>query len=294
MEKKIIISICLIGLMLVFSGMSVNAIKSENKQVDDQIVDNKAIRNCVDCTIVNITVQEAWDLLTDTGNGIQIPIDVRRADEWYSGFIDTPYPENPRWYCLDLIKEDNGSDFAEKYSGQDVVLYCKGGYRSLMASYIICFDSNYTGTIYNMLGGITAWIAAGYPIRNNTPPAEPLIEGPTHARAGEEYDYEFSTTDDEEDVVYYWIIWGDDCPAVEWIGPYDSGEIVTLSHTFENQGTYKITAQARDFYGNESDIGELDVTMPKNKAVNFNLNLLNWLFERFPFAFPVMRQLIKL
>jgi hypothetical protein len=34
--------------------------------------------------------------------------------------------------------------------------------------------------------------------------------------------------------------------------------------------------------------------MPKNKAFNFNFNLLSWLFERFPRMFPIMRQLFGL
>jgi hypothetical protein len=139
-----------------------------------------------------------------------------------------------------------------------------------------------------MLGGITAWIDAGLPIRNNTPPATPEIEGKTKGNPGVEYEYKFSTTDAEGDWVYYWIIWGDGCPAVEWTGPYESGEEVTMTHTFESEGTFNISAQAKDFHGNESDWAELTVKIPRNKAVN--LNLFKLLIERFPF----IRQLLGL
>ena len=279
MKKKIIVSICVIGLMLVSSGVSVNALRIGNKQVFDMAADNSVPQNLNDCEIWNITVQEAWDLLNDTGNGIQYPIDVRRDYEWYAGFIDTPYPENPHWYCLDLLKNETGLQiFLDTYDGDEVIMYCKGGYRSLVASYILC-EANFTGKIYNMLGGITAWMAAGLPIRNNTPPADPTIDGPTNGKVGVKYDYNFSTTDAEGDVVYYWILWGDGCPAIEWIGPYESGEVVTLDHTYTTQGTFNISAKAKDFYGNESDWTKLTVTMPKNKALN--LNLFERLFERY-------------
>ena len=81
--------------MLVFLGSSVNA---SNEEIST--ADYKISQNCNECPI-NITVHDAWDLLTDSGNGIQIPIDVRSEQEWNYGFIDTPFPECPRWYVYD-------------------------------------------------------------------------------------------------------------------------------------------------------------------------------------------------
>ncbi|MBU1941896.1 MAG: FG-GAP repeat protein, partial [Candidatus Thermoplasmatota archaeon] len=51
----------------------------------------------------------------------------------------------------------------------------------------------------------------------NQPPNTPTITGTTNGKAGVEYDYTFTTTDPDDDEVYYWITWGDGCPAVEWI-----------------------------------------------------------------------------
>ena len=73
----------------------------------------------------------------------------------------------------------------------------------------------------------------------NEPPTAPVISGPTNGKAGVEYEYTFVTTDSNDDEIYLWINWGDGCPAVEWIGPYTSGEIITVDHTFENQGDNK-------------------------------------------------------
>ncbi|UCD13624.1 MAG: hypothetical protein JSW60_08720 [Thermoplasmatales archaeon] len=38
----------------------------------------------------------------------------------------------------------------------------------------------------------------------------------------------------------------------------------------------------------------VSLTTPKNKPFNFNFNLLSWLFERFPNAFPILRYVLEL
>ena len=61
-----------------------------------------------DCPI-NLTVYEAWELLNETSNGIQIPIDLRNEDAWNESFIDTPWPEHPRWigHIENIMEEMN-------------------------------------------------------------------------------------------------------------------------------------------------------------------------------------------
>ena len=53
----------------------------------------------------------------------------------------------------------------ESYNDTEIVVYCRSGSRSLDASNILV-NNNFT-KIYNMLGGITAWIAAGYDYWSN-------------------------------------------------------------------------------------------------------------------------------
>ena len=117
----------------------------------------------------------------------------------------------------------------------------------------------------------------------NGPPDVPDITGPTSGTAGEEYEYSFVTTDPNGgDDVYFWIDWGDES-FEEWIGPYESGEEVKVSHTWDEEGTYTIKAKAKDVYDAESDWGTLEVSMPRNKLSNmFFLQFLERLFERFP------------
>lgn len=65
-----------------------------------------------------------------------------------------------------------------------------------------------------------------------------------------------------EDDVYYYIEWGDNDIA-EWIGPYNPGKEITLSHTWSEQGIY--TIKAKDIYDAEGIWTYLEVTMPRNR-----------------------------
>ena len=104
---------------------------------------------------------------------------------------------------------------------------------------------------------------------DTSPPNKPSITGPTSGKAGTEYDYTFSATDPDADNIYYFVNWGccDDGDFHEY-GPYESGEEVTLSHTWSEQGDYVIEAYTKDINGAESDIAKLEISMPKSKTIN--------------------------
>lgn len=105
--------------------------------------------------------------------------------------------------------------------------------------------------------------AIKYLLAVNNPPDAPHITGPSDGQIREEYEYTFSASDPEGDPVYYYIEWGGDCPSEEWIGPYDSGEKVTITNSWENKGTYTIAARAKDAHNATSESGTLEVSMPK-------------------------------
>ena len=123
----------------------------------------------------------------------------------------------------------------------------------------------------------------------NEPPNKPIIEGQTSGKAGEEYEYTFVTTDPEEDDVNYTIDWGDGSDEVV-IGPYESGEEATAKHSWDEEGAYTIRAKAEDDWdGAESNWATLEVSMPKNKAIN--TPFLQFL-ENHPHMFPLLRQIM--
>jgi rhodanese-related sulfurtransferase len=240
--------------------------------------------------IYNITVNETLALCSDTSNSFQNPIDVRYWDsEWKTGFVDTPWPESPIYYFLDWLKDEDGLNaFLDEFIGQEVILYCKGGYRSLVGSYILKY-ANFSGTLYNMLGGITEW-QKYHPIRNNTPPGIPEIEGPEKVKVEEIAEFTIGADDAEGDGVCFVIDWDDG--NVETTGFIIGGsDTIVVGHNWTAKGTYTISVKAVDFYDNVSDIKNFSIRVPK--SVNYNFNFINWLLERFPNAFPLLRQLIK-
>jgi hypothetical protein len=127
----------------------------------------------------------------------------------------------------------------------------------------------------------------------NTKPNKPVQpSGPTSGKPGEELTFSSSTTDADDDEVYYLFDWGDGSYS-DWVGPYASGEEASASHKWTNKGSYKIRAKAKDIHGVQSEWSDsLPITMPRCK-ISSNL-LIQRLLERFPNAFPILRYLMKL
>ena len=68
--------------------------------------------------------------------------------------------------------------------------------------------------------------------------------------------------------------------------------MVNLSHSWEKSGTYTIKVKAKDDFGMESEWGELQVTMPRDKSVSSSLLLK--LLERFPLLEVILSKIINL
>jgi hypothetical protein len=80
-------------------------------------------------------------------------------------------------------------------------------------------------------------------------PATPW--GETRGEKGETYQYCTTTTDPENDQIYYLFSWGDNTVS-GWLGPYNSGETVCAYHYWVEDGIYKVRVKARDVNGAES------------------------------------------
>jgi len=120
----------------------------------------------------------------------------------------------------------------------------------------------------------------------NDPPSKPDIDGRTRGEPHQTYPYTFVSIDPDENDVSYYIDWGDDTNT-GWIGPFDSGEEITRSHKWDEEGTYTISAKAKDIFDEESEWGYLEVEIP----VESNSLILRFL-DRFPRAFPILRYLL--
>lgn len=110
------------------------------------------------------------------------------------------------------------------------------------------------------------------------PPSLPTIQGPTNGKTRTEHEYTISCSDQDDDNVFYTIDW-DDGSIQEWIGPYNSGEEITLKHSWKRIGNYIIKVKAIDIWGSQSDWISISVSMPRNKVLSSSMFLT--FFEQF-------------
>jgi len=98
-------------------------------------------------------------------------------------------------------------------------------------------------------------------IANNTAPAKPTITGPAKGKPGVNYEYTLTAIDPEDHPVSYFVDWGDG-NSTGWLGLYDSGEQITVNHTWQTKQTFTVKAKAKDSIGAESEWASLAVKIP--------------------------------
>jgi len=122
----------------------------------------------------------------------------------------------------------------------------------------------------------------------NNPPNAPILSW------SPDVGLTMSTADPEGDDVFYTVIWGDGSNS-DWLGPYHSGEEVTVTHTWESPGTYTVRAIAKDIYNAISDWsdplfvetpapqltiesidGVFGITITMKNTGNENLTIIGW------------------
>lgn len=81
-------------------------------------------------------------------------------------------------------------------------------------------------------------------------PFPPQIDGSCEGDIGREMTFNLVTTDPGNFNVYYWVDWGDGTHD-EWVGPYASGAVISIGHTWSAEGNYSITAKAKNTLGSE-------------------------------------------
>jgi len=108
--------------------------------------------------------------------------------------------------------------------------------------------------------------STNYGLESGVPNKPSRPNGPTTGKPGETYTFTTSTTDPEEDKVYYLFSWGDGYDS-GWLGPYDSGQTVTASHSWDRKGNFKVKVKAKDTEDHESSWSDpLSVSMPRSRS----------------------------
>ena len=131
-----------------------------------------------------------------------------------------------------------------------------------------------------------AWIQDG-----NNAPEIPSIDGPTDGSMDTKYDYTFQSSDPEGLHIWYHIDWGDG-KDTGWIGPYSSSVEIVRSHKWTEQGTYIISCKCKDVYDDESELGALEVSIPKTRASSYHW--FEWLKDRYPMLEVILSKILNL
>jgi len=163
--KKLLI-IFIIGSTLLSSFVSANSL------INYEMIENHNRQNLKSNGYINITALEAWDLMNNSDDGRQIPIDIRRWDEYSSERIETPNQEDwPRWFAYEFTSGGPGfiknegiilAIFMRVYQDKEIIIYCRTGRRTGISAQILV-DNGFSGIIYNMVNGITEWKSVGLP-----------------------------------------------------------------------------------------------------------------------------------
>ncbi len=124
-------------------------------------------------------------------------------------------------------------------------------------------------------------------IIGNHPPEKP--ETPwKKTRAPKSLTFCTKTNDPDGDQIWYWWDWGDGTNS-NWLGPYNSGETFCTSHSWNENGDYKIKVKAKDIYNIESEWSETThISLIRAKIKNQHLISL---FGRYIYLFPILKML---
>jgi len=124
---------------------------------------------------------------------------------------------------------------------------------------------------------------------DNSPPGEPSITGPSNGVPGVSYDFVFNAVDPEGHDVRFVISWGNGEEDTTVF--VSSGDDVTVSHVWDEKGTYTVIAKAEDEFGLFGPEGSKTITIPRCKMVN---NFLLRFLERHPLCYMIFRAIFHL
>jgi hypothetical protein len=126
----------------------------------------------------------------------------------------------------------------------------------------------------------------------STLPSIPRVRGSTSGKVDEVYEFTFVSTDPNGYNIYYKIEWGDGTGEGEygWIGPYSSGETITLTHTWNKIGKYNIHAIAKNINGYFSDPGTLPISISRIKINKIQCSFL----KNYPVFYYLLERLLKI
>ena len=190
-----------------------------------------------------------------TYDGDNIKIYENSASHWlllYSQDISNEYDD---YIDLNIINSGSsgGSDHYPFWQyGYDAVFYHEYHFNDYYHSpqdIIANMNISYAVKCSRLM--IATLAELGEAVIPSEPPSQPLITGPSSGFIGHDMEFSISSVDPEGEEVFYFIEW-DDGMTTGWIGPYNSGEVVLVTHQWDEVGEYDIIVQAEDIHGVKS------------------------------------------
>ncbi len=86
----------------------------------------------------------------------------------------------------------------------------------------------------------------------NCSPDQPSLSGPNLGNINTPYTFYTRTNDTNQDDIFYQFDWGDGNTS-GWLGPYQSNQTISATHSWVQQGGYHVQVQAKDIFYNTSD-----------------------------------------
>ena len=157
----------------------------------------------------------------------------------------------------------------------------------------LTYYAEYTNLYGYNLYGDPSLIREGV-ISEERPDKPTKPEGTIKGKIGEEYSFTCTTTDPQNDQIYYLFDWGDKTDS-GWLGPFESGDECTASHTWTEKNNYNIIVKAKDIQGIVSEWSEpLAVSMPKNHIITHPfLHILQQILQKFPNILPRVQEILS-
>ncbi|KAI8328617.1 putative Rhodanese domain protein [Choanephora cucurbitarum] len=116
--------------------------------------------------VKSYNVQELFEWLQNkpaTG----LLVDVREADELIEQGTIPGYDDNVPFFLSQTDPELFEMRFSSMNRCHQLVLSCRSGRRSLLASEYLISKLGFSN-VYNVQGGILSWIESGYPVQKNS------------------------------------------------------------------------------------------------------------------------------
>ena len=110
-------------------------------------------------------------------------------------------------------------------------------------------------------------------IVTSTPPEKPTISGPNQGLYNQTLTFSAVTTDPNGEQIYYLFDWGNG-EVSDWLGPFNSGEVVEASYSWPGIGAYIVKVKAKDVnnanseWSNPHRVDILDNTKPENPLID--------------------------